>query len=479
MKFLRNLALAFMATLALLGNVSQAREMVYADFDQQTGAFLGFSRADGSNPFALPGTAGALTDLSVIGDSRTADYSTTNGTSGRSWLAWAQAYYKQSFRVIANYGASGKRSDEYLTNGNFEKALADGSGWLIFGFPVINDLAQSLAGYVDTSGVSITEANVVDNAIARLVTKIKLARAAGKRVIALLEPGGSNLVASQVANVHEFNRKYRDALKAVPGVYVVNFNPLIWNTTSSATLIAFKTNYTGDGTHAQQMMGQALGKWFATNFLPSVMPASDLAVANISDVITNGAAQIYTNPLLTTLTGGTSSNITVTSGTVPASVVVSGSAAGLLSVVITSGANANGYGNDVTFAFTATNPVTARIDFTLPNANNWEVTDYLEAGLEYDVASSCAASIYADTILNSNIGASNVQNDAYMLQTLNSGPPSGLADTGVVLRTPRVTWQAGSTSKGFLQTRMNLVFASAGTTTCTVTVRRPFMYRYR
>lgn len=467
------LALSLLLLSSLFAGTSLAREAVYGNFNER-GDFLGFSSADGQATFGLPGASGSLYSMSVIGDSRTSDFNINpQSKSAKSWVAWAMAYYQQSFKVIGNYGASGKRSDEYLTNGNFQTALADGSGWLVFGFPVVNDIGQSNPGYTDTSGVAINTTNVVDNTVARLVSYIKQARAAGKRVIILAEPGAQSFSAAQVAAVHEFNRKYQNATKDLPGVYWVNFNPLIWNQTSSATNIVFNTGFTLDGTHAVQMMGEALGKWFAQNFLPSVMPKVDSAVASLSDTVINGSSQLYANPLLTTLTGGvTGSNITVTSGNVPGSVTVSGSAAGL-SVVITSGANAGGFGNDVTFAFTASGATTGRIDFTIPNQSNWALSDYIETGVEIDRASSCAANIYSQTQLNSNLGTY----DAYDLYSVGAGTPSSTAAPGLVLRSLRNTWIPGSTAQGYLLHRLNVAFTGAGT--CTITVRRPFIERYR
>ena len=443
----------------------------------KSGAFLGILSPSGDVEGIGVSVAGPLNKFSALGDSRTQDIFVASphiGKSSRSWLVWAMAYYKQSFSIVEGYGVSGYRSDQYLTNGAFELALADGSGTLVFGFPVINDIAQSTAGYTDTYGTAITTANVVDQAILRIVVKINAAVAAGKSVIVLAEPGGTSLVAAQVALVHEFNRKYRDAIAAIKNVYWWNFNRIIWNATSSTTLIAFKANYSGDGTHMQQMAGRAMGKDFAANFLPSYIQKIDTANDNLSAQISNAVGQIYANPLLNVLTGGvTGSNITITSGTVPGSMTVAGSVAGALFVVITSAANADELGNDVTFAFTASAATTAKLDFTIPNAANLALTDFLECGVEYDVGAGSAANIYSENQMNSNSGTAN----AYDMYSVSSGPTSGLADSGVVIRSARASFLAGSASIGYQLFRLNLAFPASGT--ATITVRRPFINRYR
>lgn len=452
--------------------------------DWQAKALVGDYLAVPSTQPLLPAAAlspnsavrvGSIYDWSFIADSRTADlFANPYSTDSRNWFNQANARFKNSLRIIGNYGASGKRTDEYLTNGNFEIALVDGSGWLVFGLPATNDIGSAFGGYVDVFGRKVDLTNVADYAVANLVEKIKLARRAGKRVLCLLEPGSTTWVASQVAAMHEFNRKYLDAIQRIPGVQAWNFNTIIWNKTASATLIGFNAGFTVDGTHAQQMQGRACGIDFATKFLTYTMAPIDSAVASLSNVIANGAGQLFSNPLFITTDQGTAAaSITLSSGTVPKDVAVSASAAALLSVAITSAPNDDGFGNDVTFTFTATAAVTGRIDFTLPNANNWEITDVMESGVEYDLAAGSNANIYLQTQLNSNTGTI----DAYSLFSGNSGPASGLADKGVVLRTRKNTWRPDSTAKGYFLHRLNLAFPAGGTTA--ITLRRPLINRYR
>lgn len=454
------------------------RAPALAAFDD-FGDLVGICDDDAAGDVRRIGRAGPLDAWSIISDSRSADLMANGfGTSARNWWPWANAFHKAALRLVGSYGMSGKRSDEYLTSGKFEQAMADGSGVLVIGYPVVNDISQAFSGYTDADGNAVTLANVVDMTIARLVKYIKRAIRNGKRVVCFAETGATTLVASQVAAVHEFNRKYAKAAKAAGAVF---YNPcgIVWNQTASATLIAFKTNFSGDGTHAQQAMGRAVGKDFAAKVLPLFVPAIDTAVANTSEVIANGVGQLFSNPLLTNLTGGTSGNITISSGNVPNSVAVSGSAAGLLSVAITSTANADGFGNDVTFAFTATGAVKGRIDFTIPNATNWELTDVIQTGVEYDLAAGSAAGVYLQTQLNDNTGT----RDAYTLfadvQGGNTqGPAPGTAETGVVLRSLESTWNPAATAKGYLLHRLVLDFPPAGGTS-TITVRRPFINRYR
>jgi hypothetical protein len=428
-------------------------------------------------------TAGNIREWDLIGDSRVYDHNSTSaggmyGKTCKSWIAWANAFYKQSFRVVNNYGVGGNRTDQYLKNGNFELSMANTSGILVFGPPVFNDINQALAGYTDADGNVVSLSNVVTLTIARLVTYITSAVQNGKTVICMSESGGTSFTAAQVACVHEFNRRYRDAIKAIPNVYFYNQNRLIWNPTSSTTAIAFKTNYSGDGTHYQQMAGRVIGKDWATYLLPNLFPAVDTAVDNVSSLYSNGVGQLVTNPLLTTLTGGTNAgNITLTSGNIPAGVTISAASAGALSVAITSAANADGFGNDVTFAFTATAAVVGRIDFGSFNSTYVALTDYLEMGLEYDVAVGNTGLFYPELQLVGNVNSVSCFDMLGANQSPAMGPPSGIADTGIVLRTNKSTFPAGNASVSYALARLNVFFTAAGSGT--ITIRRPFLNRYR
>lgn len=415
--------------------------------------------------------------FSMIGDSRTADLlvSVSNmSTNARNWFNWACAYYKQAPLLVGAYGVSGARTDQYLTNGNFEKALADGAKFLIFGLPAYNDINQANAGYTDTFGRTVNLTNVASYAVDNLITYAKRAVAAGKSVILLTEPGGTLLNASQVAAVHEFNRLLKDRVREVPGAILYDPCPILWNPTASTTTIAFKANYLGDGIHNQQAAARAVGAEFAANVLPSLIPKIDTAPANLSDSIANGTNQLYRNPLFNTLTGGTNGgNFTLTSGNIPANMTISGTAAGLLSLAITSAANANGFGNDVTFAFTSTGTVSGRIDLDV-NIADWNLTDFMEGRIEVDVApgGSGMGGVYAEMFISTNLGTL----DYWANQASAAGPMSNAGETGLVLRTARGQPFIGSSSKNSAKLRVWAAFTGAGSQT--ITLRRPGIYRY-
>lgn len=449
------------------------RAHAIAEFNDD-GSLLGLCGDDSGDQIVAIGRIGARNKASIISDSRSADaLINPYATNGRNWFIQACAYYKAAIELHKCYGVSGKRTDEYLTNGNLELAIADSAGVLIFGYPVVNDLSQASTGYTDTFGRAVTASNAVDYVIGNLVAAINKARLSGKQVVVVAEPGSSTMNPTSVAMVHEFNRKYRAAVQDIPGVIYYSANHLLWDASGANNAIALRANFSSDGTHYQQMAARIVGKDFAAKVLPLLTPQIDTAVASPSAIIGSGVGQLFANPLLTALTGGSSSNVTVSSGNVPSGVSLTGSAAGILSAAITSAPNADGLGNDVTFSLTATAAVTARIDFIVPSASVWELTDVVQAGVEYDLAAGSNASVFLAAQLNDNTGT----RDCYANYTGSSGPAAGLAESGVVLRTLKNTWNPAATVKGYLNSRLSVQFPAAGT--ATVTIRRPFIDRYR
>lgn len=419
------------------------------------------------------------TSFDIISDSRSADAALGSGWNSRNWLVQARARYGQSFRINGLFGDSGKRSDQWLTNGNFELAMASTSRWLVVGYPVVNDISQAAAGYNDVFGNAITLANVAPVTVNSLIAHAQKAVAVGKEVIMLTEPGSTGFTAAQTAAVHEFNRLLKFAVRGCQGIRLYDPTPIIWSPTGSTTVITKKTGFTSDGTHAQQMEGGAVGSDFATNFLPTIIPRIDDGAASLSDTVANGTNQLFRNPLFNTLAGGTTgSNITLSSGTVPANCVISGSSGTTnLSVDITSAANSGGYGNSITLAINCTSAAAGDFRFDLQTTlADWQLTDEFEGCLGMDIASgSTMLGIYP--ALEVITDTSTKTNSLWDMYAGSSGPMSTAAVSGLSLRTKRGGAIAGSTSKTAVQLRIRASYAAGGGA-ATITLYRPRIDRY-
>ncbi|MGQ0595849.1 hypothetical protein [Aquabacterium sp.] len=459
-----------------------------------SGTYLTFTEAIDANTvvsvYRKPNTAGQHNTgragrraggplFSMIGDSRTADLLINpQGKTAKNWFNWACAYYKQVPQLVACYGVSQKRTDEYLTNGNLEKAIADSSGTVIFGYPAVNDLGGSVPGYTDTYGRAVTVANVAALASGNLIRAVMRVIAEGKRAIVLLEPGSNAHNTDQVGATHEFNRLVRDALMPVKGVTVYNPCPVLWASDgipANAGKIAFKAGYMADGqTHCGPKGGKAVGKDFATKVLPSLLPLVDTSVGHSGDCITYGVGQLFTNPLLinTTPAGTNTANISVSGDALPSFIKLGASVAGLVTAVASVTTNADGYGKDLTLTFTASAAVSGYVDFTLANpAADWVLTDQIQAGVDVDLAAGATnTALTYELQLNDNTGTASCY-DLY-----STDPWGGTAES-LCLRSLKSHWNPAATVKGWVLSRLHVIFTAAGT--ATITVRRASIYRYR
>lgn len=406
-----------------------------------------------------------------IGDSRTANLTVGGqggfGNGGSHWFHAANSLLGKRMRLGLNLGLSGFRSDEYLAAG-LSSALASDSGWLVFGFPVVNDMAPNNAGssttypYTNLSGTSVTQANVAQVSFNNIKTAALQALAAGKNVIVCEEPGATGFTTAQMTSLLEFNNRLRAFARATPGVYLFSANPIIWNPTGSSTGITFKTGYSTDGTHYTALGAYNVGKAFAA-FIGPLLPYADNGQALLADTTANNPYQLIRNPLFNTTTGGTSSNLTLSSGTVPAGWALSASSAGLATVTITNPADPNGFGNGVQMAITTTGACTLAFECNAPANTDWNLTDTLAAGIDASVAAgSSNFAVFFQTQIATNNGTLDLW-DMYPI-TFGNGPTEAYSYR---LRSPDSGVKAGATSKTYVAARARMQFTAAGSGTVT------------
>ena len=129
--------------------------------------------------------------FSIIGDSRAANLYVSVGVpttlSSYQWFNWANDINGHNMLLIANYGISGYRSDQFL-NSNLQAALADSAETLIFNSPAVNDIGQCTTPYTNVNGVAVSCSNVASVAAGNVKAAAAQAVAAGKRVILVKAP---------------------------------------------------------------------------------------------------------------------------------------------------------------------------------------------------------------------------------------------------------------------------------------------------
>lgn len=416
-----------------------------------------------------------LKKFDFLGESRTAlmvvnpaILPAVQATQSTHWFNIANALMNSPMKWGLCLAVSGLRSDQYI-NAGLSQALASNAGWLVFDFPAVNDLAAQpslVFPYTNSNGVIVTSTNVAQIAAGNIIAAANQALAVGKKVLLTLEYGSTSLTAGPVAQMHELNLRLRAYAEATPGVYIWSANSVLWNATGSATLVVFKTGFASDGTHLTTLGSYFAGKAFK-NFISSLIPNPDFGPASINDVQTTNPLQLMPNPLFNTLTGGTvTGGIVLTSGNVPSGLQIIGIAS--TSVIVTSGANANGWGNDVTFAFTAGAADNVKLTFTAPSNTLWQLTDIMEGGIDLDMAAgSSKAAVYWQTSMNTDLGAQ----DSWALYaggTNGDGPTEAYSYR---LRSPPASPKLNSVTKSFLTLRLTLNFSAAGN--ATITLRRP------
>lgn len=407
----------------------------------------------------------------VIGDSRAADTTvataTQVGLQGTNWLNWANVLTGNRFVLNNVFATAGARSDEYIRT-YWGQVMTSSSKYLIWNYPIVNDLAQSVAGYVTADGVTVTSANAARLIASRIQARVTEATDAGKIVIFTLEPGATNLDAATVMQLHDFNLRMRTFGRTQSGVIVWSANSALWNPTASATVIGFRTGMlkTGDTTHYGVLGGYTAGSHFATNVIPYLnLPWSDTQIASINDTFGQNPRQMIRNALFNTTSGGTRTTIGG-SGNVPSGWRIVGAAG--TTADITSAANASGFGNDITLTITSTGSDTVTFDSTSVATTDFTVDDQFDFEAEVDVAiGSSKAGVHSNLQVSTNLGTSSwwcMYGGAAGLE------PYPEVAYSMKLKSQKATALAGSTSTVFLSPRINVFFTSAGN--ATVTIRR-------
>lgn len=429
------------------------------------------------NLLTASSAVGPTDSFVLVGDSRTAQYgfdvnSPTASVSAQHYFAWANSLLGMPLQVTANLGISGIRSDQFIAQTG-AAAIASPAQWVHVGPPVVNDIGQALSPTYTTvaspyfpGGVLVTMANVAAVTAGQIKAFAMACVAAGKKVLLSTEHGSTAFTAAQVAAVFQFNEYLRYISLTYPNIYLWDGAKDYWNPIGSTTAIVFRAGYSGDGIHSIIPGGYAMGVSLSNFLGTSLYSPNDYLGSNAADIPTTNSQSLIDNGLFTTLTGGTATTIVLTSGTIPANWTITGAATS--SVVVTSAANANGYGNDLTLALTA--GAADSIQFSHGSfGGSITVNDKVSAAIQCQVAAgSSNFNAWQQLAMQSPQGSPNIFS-MYGLRTANlgSGPTTAYTTT---LYCPYAGFTAGSASITLAKQFINFEFAAAGS--ATVTLRR-------
>lgn len=439
--------------------------------------------ASSSNPntsaiLATPAVAPVLAPIdtfTLVGDSRTAQYgfdtnTPTQSVSAQHYFAWANSILGQPLQVTANLGISGLRCDQFIAQTG-AAGIAANSQWVHIGPPVVNDISQAAAGYTTVGsaylagGLKVTSANVA-LVTASIIKAYALACvAAGKKVLLSTEHGSTAFTVAQVAAVLQFNEYLRYISLTYPNIYLWDGAKDYWNPTGSTTAIVFRAGYSSDGIHSIIPGGYAMGVSLSSFLGTSLYSPNDYLASNAADIPTTNSQSLEDNGLFTTLTGGSvAGGLVLTSGTIPANWQMAGAATS--SVIVTSGANANGYGNDLTLAITA--GAADSITFSHNSFGSFLlISDSVSAAAQVQVASgSSNCNVWQFLSLGSNVGTPNTFS-MYGARSagIGAGPTTAYTTT---LYCPYASFPAAATTVGTSKRFINFDFTAAGSITATV-----------
>lgn len=537
--------------------------------------------------------------VDAIGDSRMADmYATAScngdpriqcGTSGTNFLVQAIAQAGYPLQIGLNQASAGCRSDQYLQPSNVAPILSSGNGWLVIGYPMVNDLSAGGAAcaispgggafpFTNANGVLVHLSNVASIGASNITAVADQAIAAGKRVVISLEPGNSamntnnqtvavvtgsiatgtpnavftvtavtsgtvwqnqiisgagvtagttimgsalynsNLCSpactgtggigtyavgtsqtaasttitatySNLAALYEFNSLMIAYAASKQGqVYLFDPRSVVWNSTASSTAILFKPGLmvdggSGAGTHFGWAGGQVGGAALNTQVPALTQNIPNIGIASINDFAPGDPYSMINNPLFNgTQTGGTLTTCTTAGGNATPPTgwqVTCGSAATTVNMSVA--ADANGYGNALTIAFTSTGADTTTIRNNSPSGNIRNLNDWFQGSAIVAVASgSSHCTVYGENQINSTTPSQT--RSSYSLFPggtvagggTNDGPTTAYS---VNIRTQPAQHISTTTATGFLSFRINVALSAAGN--CTVTVSRPSLNRVK
>jgi hypothetical protein len=340
---------------------------------------MGNTRVTNAGNGNIPETE-IINTFGLIGDSRNDQQSIStiiaNGVSrtftGYSYFNWANALNNRKFNVIANFALSGSLSSALAGQISSILAMNRRPRFVII-YSGVNDLAAS-----DTA-VNIA-ANII-SAANTLITN-------GMTPIIFLEAGSTSLTQTMVAQLNALNVRLETYARNTNGVILYDPRPVVWNPTSSATAVVFKTGYAPDGTHTATPGAYYLGKDFGT-FIAGFLPKREPLAKAISDFnTTSNPLVLNANGLFTTTTGGTVTTIGVVGGnaTPPSGWTITGAATS--NANLSTEARADGVGNNVIIGVTTAgaDTINLRNDTATAQRNAVSVGELMRSAVEVSVS---------------------------------------------------------------------------------------------
>lgn len=404
----------------------------------------------------------SLNGFTLIGDSRQNFQTQPVGTQNSfHYFNQANAQNGQRYQLVNMLGIAGNRSDQYLAAGA-ATALSDSSKYVVI-WSIINDLDFGVTAAQAWFGGSYTASSTFITNMGILPFCQSLI-AAGKIPVLISEIGVGGGGAGIVTGCSQYNEYCREFAESGKAIYI-DVTPVLWNpAAASPTNIALIAARMQDTLHPNTLGSFYMAPLFIAA-LPNIPPLNVQPVAASEDP----NYQLLANNLFTTTTGGTSSGGTLT-GNIPANWGLTIPAG--WTVAASTGANANGYGNNLILQVTATG--LGQLSLDQVNYTGAVPGGIYEAGLSVSVTSPNANFVGIDTAVQSVTAGGTVETVDYSYGgNAEVGPSS--APYSYVTKTPKNRLSPGAVSYVFFLA--NATFVAAGTATIVISqayLRRRF-----
>lgn len=350
----------------------------------------------GQEPILRDRASGAITDTAglaavrgasivlvgsivLLGHSKHDQYTQANGAtaSGTNYFTWFQALNNHPFKVLGKFALSGTKTD--ALDGQVTQTLA------------LSQAPQYASIY---SGVNDYGTYTPTQAAANIRTAARRLLNYGITPIVVLEDGTAGQTgASYLTWLFELQERIRSICEADRRIWMFDPTPTLWdpagaNWTSGSPTVAYRSGYVWDNTHTSVSgaynLGVAFGAWIAGRVVGFEARAASL----VDSINASNPLALIANGMFTTTSGGTTNGTGTITGNVPGSWVYSKGASAGTATTFSYGANANGFGNDLTMVVTTTaaDVVTLSQDVAATPRGLLNIGDVLQGGAEVVVS---------------------------------------------------------------------------------------------
>lgn len=385
----------------------------------------------------------------LFGDSRTADQNVVQGApafinrwTNVSWFARANAMNNWPFSMLANSGIGGNTTSQMLARISTDVLAYSPSCVTVFGGT--NDFTGSATPSVAAAEVALAYSN--------LVSIYTICKSLGIYVFALSETpdSASSLVKQQQKIV--LNNQLREYWANTNGGEFVDFYSVLVNPTDTTGQPL--ANVTRDGLHFSVLGGEKTGSLLSKHFSRFAGNGSLALTSSLLEYFGNTSLgdQVNQNPFMTGTSGTVNSPQT---GTLPTSYTSSGTCPAALSIE----SRADGLGNNIVCAASATGAQSVSIGINMPQA-------YLVPGGTYVGEGELQIISPSNTLIECSVNFSasngNAQLTGFGSQYDSHGYYSEAATT-MRFRTPPLVLPAGS--YGGTSATLLMSFTATGTAT--------------